>query len=193
MPALTYERHSDRINKNDIGDIYMNEIHAVIEFTDGKTVNLELYPEAAPETVKNFADLARKGFYDGLCMHRVIPGFMIQGGGMTYEKNKLVPKKAPRNIVGEFTANGRKNDIKHKAGVISMARTAVPDSASSQFFICVEDCPHLDGQYAAFGKVTGARSLDAAVEISNVPTRSVDWYDDVPVTPVVIKTVSITD
>lgn len=171
----------------------MKEIHGFMEFTDGKKIGFALYPEIAPETVKNFVDLAESGFYDGLCMHRVIPDFMIQGGGMTFSGNKLRQKNAPRTIRGEFTCNGRKNDLAHKAGVISMARTSIPDSASSQFFICVEDCPHLDGQYAAFGKVTDKDSLDTAVAISNVPTHSVEWYDDVPVTPVVIKTIKITD
>ncbi len=169
----------------------MNEIHATIEFTDGRKLDVVLYPEIAPETVDNFVDLAESGFYDGLCMHRVIPDFMIQGGGMTYADGTLRQKKAPRTVHGEFTANGHKNTLSHKAGVLSMARTAVPDSASSQFFVCVADCPHLDGQYAAFGKVTDETSLATAIDISNVKTCSIGWYDDVPVTPVVIKTVKI--
>lgn len=169
----------------------MKEIYAEIEFADGKKLNVALYPEIAPETVENFVNLARNGFYDGLCMHRVIPDFMIQGGGMTFADGKLTQKKAPRTVRGEFTANGHKNDLLHKAGVLSMARAAAPDSASSQFFICVADCPHLDGQYAAFGKVRDASSLAAAVEISNAPTRSIGWYDDVPVNPVVIKTIKV--
>ena len=109
-----------------------------IEFTDGKKINLELYPEHAPITVDNFIDLVKSGFYDGLCFHRVIDGFMIQGGGFTYE-NGLVEKKAPRTIKGEFAMNGVKNDLHHAIGVISMARTMMPNSASSQFFICADD------------------------------------------------------
>ena len=157
-----------------------------IEFTDGKKINLELYPEHAPITVDNFIDLVKSGFYDGLCFHRVIAGFMIQGGGFTYN-NGLVEKKAPRTIKGEFAMNGVKNDLHHGIGVISMARTMMPNSASSQFFICVDDVPHLDAQYAAFGKVCDEESLKVAVDISTVKTTSWAYYDDVPVEPVVIK------
>lgn len=157
-----------------------------LEFTDGKKINVELYPEHAPISVENFIDLVKSGFYDGLCFHRVIPGFMIQGGGFSYEGG-LKQKQAPRTIKGEFAMNGVKNDLHHAPGVLSMARTMVPDSASSQFFICVEDLPHLDAQYAAFGKVLDQESLDNAIAISNVKTTSWAYYDDVPVEPVVIK------
>lgn len=120
-----------------------------ISMEDGGVIKAELYPEVAPNTVKNFISLINKGFYDGIIFHRVIPGFMIQGGcpqgtgmgGPGY------------SIKGEFSRNGFKNDLKHTRGVLSMARTMIPDSAGSQFFIMVEDAPHLDGQYAAFGKV----------------------------------------
>jgi peptidyl-prolyl cis-trans isomerase B (cyclophilin B) len=120
-----------------------------INMEDGGVIKAELYPEVAPNTVKNFISLINKGFYDGIIFHRVIPGFMIQGGcpqgtgmgGPGY------------SIKGEFSRNGFKNDLKHTRGVLSMARTMIPDSAGSQFFIMVEDAPHLDGQYAAFGKV----------------------------------------
>lgn len=120
-----------------------------INMEDGGVIKAELYPEIAPNTVRNFISLINKGFYNGLIFHRVIPGFMIQGGcpegtgigGPGY------------SIKGEFTRNGFKNDLKHTRGVLSMARTMFPDSAGSQFFIMVEDAPHLDGQYAAFGKV----------------------------------------
>ena len=122
----------------------------VIEMENGAKIELELCPEAAPETVKNFETLVKSGFYDGLTFHRIIPGFMIQGGdplgnGMG---------GAEKNIKGEFRANGHNNPIKHERGVISMARAFDPNSASSQFFIMHENAPHLDGQYAAFGKVT---------------------------------------
>ena len=136
----------------------------VIEMENGGKIELELSPEAAPKTVENFLKLVGEGFYDGLIFHRVIPGFMIQGGdpegtGMGGAKN---------NIVGEFRANGHPNPIKHTRGVISMARAYDPNSASSQFFIMHADAPHLDGQYAAFGKVvSGMETVD---EIASVPT-----------------------
>ena len=121
-----------------------------ITMEDGGVIKAELYPEVAPNTVNNFISLVNKGFYDGLIFHRVIPGFMIQGGcpmgqgygGPGYE------------IRGEFASNGFKNDMKHARGVLSMARSASPNSAGSQFFIMHEDAPHLDGQYASFGIVT---------------------------------------
>ena len=164
---------------------------AEIIFEDGRTLRFVLRPDVAPLSVKNFVDLAESGFYDGLCMHRVIPDFMIQGGGMTCGKDGLKDRKAPRTVPGEFAANGRKNDLTHAPGVISMARTPAPDSASSQFFVCVADCSFLDGQYAAFGVATDETSVLTAIEISKTPTRSVGYYDDVPVTPVAIKTVKI--
>ena len=142
----------------------------VIEMENGAKIELELYPEHAPITVKNFEKLVSEGFYDGLTFHRIIPGFMIQGGdplgnGMG---------GADENIDGEFRANGHDNPIKHVRGVISMARAFNPNSASSQFFIMHADAPHLDGQYAAFGKViSGMETVD---EIAEVPTD----YSDRP-------------
>ena len=137
---------------------------------NGKEIEIELMPEAAPKTCRNFEKLVKDGFYDGLILHRVIPGFMIQGG---------VPLGngmggAVENIVGEFKANGFDNPIKHVRGVISMARAFNPNSASSQFFIMHADAPHLDGQYAAFGKVTSG--MDAVDEIASIPTD----YNDRP-------------
>ena len=122
----------------------------VIEMENGDVMKGELYPEIAPLTVENFEKLVNDHFYDGLTFHRVIPGFMIQGG---------CPKGNGTggpgySIKGEFTANGVLNDLKHTRGVLSMARSMMPDSAGSQFFVMVDDAPHLDGQYAAFGKVT---------------------------------------
>ena len=139
-----------------------------MELENGKTMKGELYEEVAPITVANFEKLANDGFYDGLIFHRVIPGFMIQGGdpkgtgmgGPGYE------------IKGEFAANGWKNDLKHTRGVLSMARAMDPDSAGSQFFIMVADAPHLDGQYAAFGKVT--EGIEAADEIVSVRRNYMD-------------------
>ena len=137
---------------------------------NGGKIEIELYPETAPISAKNFEKLVSEGFYDGLIFHRVIPGFMIQGGdplgnGMGGAKDK---------IKGEFRANGIQNDLKHTRGVISMARSFDPNSASSQFFIMHADAPHLDGQYAAFGKVvSGMETVD---EIASVPTD----YNDRP-------------
>ena len=151
----------------------------IIEMENGKKIELELCPEAAPETVKNFEALVKRGFYDGLTFHRVIPGFMIQGGdplgnGMGGAEN---------NIKGEFRANGHNNPIKHERGVISMARAFDPNSASSQFFIMHADAPHLDGQYAAFGKViSGMETVD---EIASIPTD----YNDRPKIAVRMKKV----
>ena len=159
-----------------------------IEFADGKKINLELYPEHAPITVDNFIDLVKNGFYDGLCFHRVIEGFMIQGGGFIYD-NGLKEKKAPRTIKGEFAMNGVKNDLHHAPGVISMARTMVPDSASSQFFICADDQAYLDAQYAAFGRVCDEESMQVVLDIASVKTTSWSYYNDVPVEPVVMKKV----
>lgn len=135
-----------------------------IEMENGKKIKIELYPDKAPITAANFEKLAREGFYDGLIFHRVIKGFMIQGGdpegtGMGGSKE---------SIKGEFRANGFDNPIKHERGVISMARAQDPDSASSQFFIVHSDSPHLDGQYAAFGRVV--EGMDAVDEIAETRT-----------------------
>lgn len=165
-------------------------IKATITFTDGESIALELYPDVAPLSVANFVELAQKGFYDGLCFHRVIPGFMIQGGGFVWN-NGLVAKESGKTVKGEFRSNGVPNSLAHTAGVISMARTNVKDSATSQFFICVADTPFLDGEYAAFGKVCDQKSLDKAVAISKVATGSWSYYDDVPRLPVVIQSVRI--
>ena len=142
----------------------------VIEMENGGKIELELDASAAPKTVANFKKLVGEGFYNGLIFHRVIPGFMIQGGdpqgnGMGGAKEK---------IVGEFKANGHNNPIKHTRGVISMARAYDPNSASSQFFIMHADAPHLDGQYAAFGKVVSG--MEVVDEIASIPTD----YSDRP-------------
>ena len=142
----------------------------VIEMENGAKIELELDESAAPKTVANFRRLVGEGFYDGLIFHRVIPGFMIQGGDP--QGNGMGGAK--ERIVGEFAANGHKNPIKHTRGVISMARAYDPNSASSQFFIMHADAPHLDGQYAAFGHVvSGMETVD---EIASVPTD----YSDRP-------------
>ena len=146
----------------------------------------ELYPEKAPKTVENFLSLVKDGFFEGLIFHRVISGFMIQGGGFDIDFNQ---KKA-NAIKGEFAANGfRENDLRHTRGVLSMARTMDPNSASSQFFIMHKDAPHLDRQYAGFGLVV--EGIEVVDKIAAVRTTSRGWYDDVPTDPVVIEKVEI--
>ena len=131
-----------------------------IEMENGMTMKGELYPEFAPNSVANFVELANSGFYDGVIFHRVIPGFMIQGG----DPDGVGTGGPGYSIRGEFSRNGFDNPLKHTRGVLSMARSMMPDSAGSQFFIMVDDAPHLDGQYAAFGKVTeGMETADAIV------------------------------
>ena len=157
-----------------------------IVLTDGRKINLELDRASAPVTVENFLKLVDNGFYNGVCFHRVISGFMIQGGGMVQEKGVLIEKRGLKPIKGEFLNNGVKNDIKHELGVISMARTNEPNSATSQFFICAADCDFLDKNYAAFGRTLDAESNKVVVDISNVKTHSYGWYNDIPNEPVVI-------
>ena len=139
-----------------------------IEMEDGGVMKAELYPAVAPNTVNNFISLARSGFYDGLIFHRVIPGFMIQGG----DPDGAGTGGPGYSIKGEFAQNGVKNELLHTRGVLSMARTMDPDSAGSQFFVMVADAPHLDGGYAAFGKVIeGMETADAIVSAKR------DWND----------------
>ena len=146
----------------------------------------ELYPDKAPNTVKNFLSLIEKDFFSGMIFHRVIKGFMIQGGGF----DESFQQKKADSIRGEFIANGfMQNDLRHTRGVLSMARTADPDSASSQFFVMHKDAPHLDAQYAGFGKVI--EGLEVIDSIANVKTGRMGWYDDVPKTPVVIDKIEI--
>ena len=150
----------------------------IIEMENGGKIELELYPEFAPETVKNFEALVSQGFYDGLTFHRVIPGFMIQGGDPLGNGMGGSEKK----IKGEFRANGfKQNTLKHERGVLSMARAYDPNSASSQFFIMHKNAPHLDGQYAAFGKVVSG--MEVVDEIASIPTD----YSDRPKIAVRIK------
>lgn len=152
-----------------------------IEMENGGVITAELYPETAPQSCYNFMDLAAHGFYDGLIFHRVIPDFMIQGGcpdgtgmgGPGY------------SIKGEFAQNGVSNDLRHTPGVLSMARAMHPDSAGSQFFIMHQAAPHLDGAYAAFGKVT--EGMDAVNKIAQTPTD----YSDRPLTPQVIQSMTV--
>ena len=153
-----------------------------ITMKSGEVMKGELYPQIAPQTVANFISLANKGFYDGLIFHRVIPGFMIQGG----DPQGIGIGGPGYSIRGEFAANGfAGNDLEHTTGVLSRARARHPDSAGSQFFIMVDDAPHLDGQYAAFGKITD--NVGAAIAISQVMRD----YNDRPQEPQVIDTVRV--
>ena len=152
-----------------------------ITMTDGSVMKAELYPEVAPNTVNNFISLVKKGFYDGLVFHRVIRGFMIQGG----DPQGTGMGGPGYSIKGEFTYNGFSNDLKHTPGVLSMARAMDPNSAGSQFFIMHETSPHLDGQYAAFGKVTDG--LDVVNKIAEVPTA----YSDRPLEPQMIQNMTV--
>jgi peptidyl-prolyl cis-trans isomerase B (cyclophilin B) len=145
----------------------MNPI-VTVKMSTGKVMKAELYPEIAPNTVNNFISLVKKGYYNGLIFHRVIPGFMIQGGCPTGTGTG----NPGYSIKGEFSKNGFKNELKHSKGVLSMARSMMPNSAGSQFFIMVENSPHLDGQYAAFGKLI--EGLDVAAEIVNAPRDNRD-------------------
>ena len=167
----------------------MNYPKIKINVKDFGTMTAELYPEYAPATVENFLKLARERFFDGLIFHRVISGFMLQGGGY----NAQMEEKHTASIKGEFAANGfPQNTLRHTRGVLSMARTNVPNSASSQFFIMHANAAYLDGQYAAFGKVIEG---DAIIDqIANVKTGNYGWYmQDVPLTPVVIESIEIVE
>lgn len=152
-----------------------------IEMENGDRIKAELYPEIAPNTVNNFISLIQKDFYNGVIFHRVINGFMLQGGDPdgngTGGPGYCIP--------GEFSHNGFKNDLKHEPGVLSMARTMVPDSAGSQFFIMHKTSPHLDGEYAAFGKVT--EGMDVVNKIAEVATD----YADKPLEPQVMRSVTV--
>ena len=152
-----------------------------IEMSDGQIMKAELYPEIAPNTVNNFITLINSGYYNGICFHRVISGFMIQGG----DPNGTGTGGPGYSIKGEFTSNGFKNNLKHTRGVLSMARTMAPNSAGSQFFIMHEDAPYLDGQYASFGKVI--EGLEVVDSIANCET---DWSDR-PLEDKVMKKVTV--
>ena len=163
--------------------------HPIIKITvkNFGTMTAELYPEMAPLTVANFVKLAKESFFEELIFHRVIRGFMLQGGGYNAE----MEQKETASIRGEFRANGfAQNTLKHTKGVLSMARTSDPNSASSQFFIMHQASPHLDGQYAGFGKVIeGEEIID---KIASVPTGNYGWYmQDVPVDTVVIEKIEV--
>jgi peptidyl-prolyl cis-trans isomerase B (cyclophilin B) len=152
-----------------------------ITMENGDVIKAELYPEIAPNTVNNFISLIKKNFYDGLIFHRVIKGFMLQGG----DPEGSGMGGPGYGIKGEFSSNGFKNDLKHTEGVLSMARSMMPNSAGSQFFIMHKTSPHLDGDYAAFGKVTEGLEI-----VNKIAETETDWNDR-PTTPQVMKTVTV--
>lgn len=152
-----------------------------IKMQNGGVMRGELYPEVAPITVDNFVRLINENFFNGLVFHRIIEGFMIQGGGFREDGTH----KEANSIKGEFSANGVKNDLKHERGVLSMARTVVPDSASSQFFIMHQAAPHLDGQYAAFGRITEGLEV-----VDKIATTRTD-FSDAPLDPQVIEYIKL--
>ena len=152
-----------------------------ITMENGDTIKAELYPDVAPITVENFVKLVKEGFYDGLTFHRIISGFMIQGGC----PNGNGTGGPGHTIKGEFSMNGVKNDLKHTPGVLSMARSMAPDSAGSQFFIMHKTSPHLDGQYAAFGQVI--EGMDVVNKLAEVETD----YSDAPLEKQVMKSVTV--
>ncbi len=152
-----------------------------INFKDGDVIKVELYPNIAPNTVNNFISLVSKGFYNGICFHRVIEGFMIQGGD---PQGRGIGGPG-YSIKGEFSSNGFNNPLKHERGVISMARSMNPNSAGSQFFIMHQNSPHLDGQYAAFGKV-----IEGIEVVDKIATTKTDW-SDMPYEDVVMKSVTV--
>ena len=151
----------------------MNRI--CIELENGKKMYVELYEDIAPITVANFLKLVDQDFFKGIVFHRVIKDFMCQAGGYFIKEGKYIDMKRAESIVGEFEANGHKNDLKHVLGVISMARTNDPNSGSSQFFLCVDNCHHLDKNYAGFGKMTDEESIKVLKELNSYPTGMIDY------------------
>ena len=170
----------DRVSTPD-PELVKNTVNATIELEEGDEIMLELYPDLAPDTVENFVELAEDGFYDGTIFHRVIEDFMIQGGG--YDEN--LKEQKTESIKGEFAKNGFENTLSHTRGVISMARAQDYDSATSQFFIVQKDATYLDGQYAAFGKVTDG--IEVVDEIAETPTD----MQDKPIEDQIIKTIRL--
>ena len=175
------ETQKETVPEKSLEELCANKMFFTIEMQNGDVMKGEVYPDLAPETVKNFVALCDANFYEGLIFHRVIPGFMIQGGGFDVDMNQ----KEAQSIKGEFDSNGFTNPLEHDRGVLSMARTQVKDSASSQFFIMHEDAPHLDGQYAAFGKVTSGMDV-----VDSIAETKVD-FSDRPLYDFVIKTIKM--
>ena len=162
----------------------------VINLEDGRKIYLDLYKDVAPITVENFMKLIDMNYFAGTIFHRVIKDFMIQGGGYGIKNNTIVDMPNVPTIKGEFASNGVQNDLKHVPGVISMARTNDKNSATSQFFICSSTSPHLDGEYAAFGKVSDEDSLKVVMDISNVRTGYLNpMFADFPYNPIIITSI----
>lgn len=169
-------------------------MYAQIKLSNGKNINVELYENVAPISVKNFIDLANSGYYKGTIFHRIIEDFMIQGGGYIVKDNTLMEAPELKPIKGEFKSNGVENNLKHELGVLSMARTNIKDSATSQFFICSANTPWLDGEYAAFGKTTDEESNNIVVEISKMPKGMLSpAFQDFPYELIWIEEVLISD
>lgn len=171
------DNKKDKEEKDDISELTENVIDAVITLTNGETISLELYPDVAPKTVANFVKNVQEGYYTGTIFHRAIEGFMVQGGGYDAQ---LKLKGKTETVEGEFSDNGFDNELKHTRGVISMARTNDMNSATTQFFIVQEDSPHLDGEYAAFGRVTDG--IEVVDEIAEAPKtkEAPAGLDDLP-------------
>lgn len=182
-PAPLTKHRGTRKQKDTKGMIIMANPIVTITMDNGNEIKLELYPEVAPITVENFVKLVKEGFYDGLTFHRIIPGFMIQGGDPAGNGTG----GPGYSIKGEFSGNGVKNDLKHERGVISMARAMDPNSAGSQFFIMHADANYLDGQYAAFGKVL--EGMDEVDRIANVKTG----WQDAPREKVVMQKLTVVE
>ena len=169
----------------------MNKTYKIeITLTNSKKIRLELDTQYAPKTVEHFVNLVKQNYFDGTIFHRIIENFMIQTGGYLVEGNEIHVKEEKETIKGEFNANGFENNLRHVPGVISMARTSDMNSASAQFFICSSFCPHLDGQYAAFGKTTDEESLETVMRISEAPTVNVGGgLTDFPYPVIYIQTI----
>ena len=184
------QEENNNNNQDEGGKEEMKNPIIVITLEDDRQIKLELYPEVAPITVANFLKLVDEKYFDGVCFHRVIYNFMIQTGGYYLDGYTLSEKEEVPSIKGEFESNGVENDLLHTLGVISMARSNDMNSASSQFFICSADAPHLDGSYAAFGKTIDEESNKVVLEISETPTINIGYgFSDFPQFPIVIKTI----
>ena len=187
----TNNENTDNLNTEVENIDTQNTPRVSIVLDDDKVINLELYRDIAPISVDNFLKLVDEKFYDGLIFHRVIRDFMIQTGGYYIEGNSIQIKESQKTIKGEFNSNGVENNLKHELGVISMARTNDPNSASSQFFICTGTHPHLDGAYAGFGKTIDEESNNVLLELNTVPTYPVHpTLTDFPANVITIKTIN---
>ncbi len=183
QPAVAAQQEENQTNSKTTGDEKMTNPVVTITLENDMIINIELFPEKAPNTVDNFISLVQDGYYDGVIFHRIIDGFMIQGG----DPDGTGMGGPGYGIEGEFSQNGfKQNDIKHTPGVISMARSASPNSGGSQFFLMVADSPHLDGAYAAFGKTADEQSLKNCLELGKAEVSG-----DKPLDPPVMKTVTV--